>query len=425
MVRVPPITESTDSIANRMVHDLAALKFEAPQAEARIEIGRPGRELCLYPGKLGYDLQEELDFLSNRAMEPNVFFSGRFLAPAMPRLEDRQVNFAIIRDQNEHRSRMRLLMPFSVDKPGFAVGPSIIRGWANSFGPLGTPLVDAEDAAETLDNLFEGLITPDLGLPGTLVLPDVRLNGIFVRMAKAVALGRNLPLTIANPYERPMLQSDDDAVVYLGRTVSSSHLREMRRQWRLLEELGTVVHTVARQPREIHMRFEEFLALEAGGWKGKRRSALVTDRYHTAFAREAVSNLAEVDAVRIHTIDLKGRAIASIVVLMMGGEAYTWKTAYDESYSRYSPGKLLMSELTEWHLDDANVVRSDSCAVSDHPIMSRFWQEREEMGTLVIGLTQNGDRDMRQVAAQLHMYRSTRNMAKMLREKIMSLAGRG
>jgi len=70
-------------------------------------------------------------------------------------------------------------------------------------------------------------------------------------------------------------------------------------------------------------------------------------------------------------------------------------------------------------------VRSDSCAVSDHPIMSRFWQEREEMGTLVIGLTQNGDRDMRQVAAQLHMYRSTRNMAKMLREKIMSLAGRG
>ncbi len=109
---------------------------------------------------------------------------------------------------------------------------------------------------------------------------------------------------------------------------------------------------------------------------------------------------------------------------MMGGEAYTWKTAYDEDYARYSPGKLLMAELTEWHLDDANIVRSDSCAVPDHPIMSRFWQEREDMGTLVIGLTQNGDRDVRQAAAQLHLYRSTRNMAKMLREKIMSLAGR-
>jgi hypothetical protein len=420
----PPLTRSTDSKANAMMHGLASLHFEAPQAEARIEIGRAGRELSLYPAKLGYELQDELDFLSNRAMEPNVFFSGRFLAPAMPRLEERQVRLALMRDDNGQRSRMRLLMPFTVDKPGLAVGPSIIRVWANSFAPLGTPLVDGEDAAETLDNLFEALARREAHLPSTLVLPDLRLNGIFAQMAKAVALGRNLPVTIANPYQRPMLQSYDDADTYLRRTISASHLREMRRQWRLLEQHGTVAYNLARQPGEVHVRMEEFLALEASGWKGKKRSALVLDRYHAAFAREAVSNLAAVDAVRIHTIDLNGTAIASMIVLMMGGEAYTWKTAYNEEYARFSPGKLLMGELTEWHLDDANIVRSDSCAVPDHPIMSRFWQEREEMGTLVIGLAQNGDRDVRQVATQLHMYRSTRNIAKRLREKIMSLAGR-
>jgi hypothetical protein len=46
------------------------------------------------------------------------------------------------------------------------------------------------------------------------------------------------------------------------------------------------------------------------------------------------------------------------------------------------------------------------------------------MGTLVIGLQQTRDRDVRQVAAQLHLYRNTRNMARMLREKIKALAGR-
>ena len=56
--------------------------------------------------------------------------------------------------------------------------------------------------------------------------------------------------------------------------------------------------------------------------------------------------------------------------------------------------------------------------------MSRLWEEREEMGTLVIGLHQNSDRDVRQAAAQLHLYRNTRNVARILREKIMSLAGR-
>jgi hypothetical protein len=421
----PPLTESTDSKANPMMHELASLHFDAPPlAEFRTEVGRPGRELCLYPAKLGYELQDELDFLSNRAMEPNVFFSARFLAPAMPRIEERQVRMALIRDNNGKRSRLRLLMPFSIDKPGFAVGPSIIRVWANAFGPLGTPLVDGEEAAETLDNLFEGLLKRELRLPTTLVLPDIRLNGPFAQMAKAVAIGRNLPVATANPFSRPMLQSADDALDYLNAAISPSHLREMRRQWRQLEKLGELAYNVARQPGDIHRRMEEFMALEAGGWKGKKRSALVLDRHHAAFAREAISNLAGVDAVRIHTIDLNGKAIASMIVLMMGGEAYTWKTAFDEDYARYSPGKLLMGELTEWQLDDANTVRSDSCAVADHPLMSRFWREREDMGTLIIGLTQNSDRDVRQAAAQLHMYRSTRNMAKMLRERILSLTGR-
>lgn len=424
MVR-PPITESTDSSANRMVHELASLHFEAPQAEARIEVGRPGRELCLYPGRLGYDLQEELDFLSNRAMEPNVFFTGRFLAPAMPRLDDRQVKLALMRDDNGKRSRMRFLMPFSIDKPGFSVGPSIIRGWSNDFSPLGTPLIDSEDAAETLDNLFEAFASHQMNLPATLVLPDLRLNGLFAQMAKAVAISRNLPVTVTNSYQRPMLQSTEEGDVYLQNAISSSHMREMRRQWRLLEEKGEVSYNVARQPREIRQRLEEFLTMEAKGWKGKNRSALIFDRYHSPFVREAIANLSEIDAVRIHTIDVNGRAIASLVVLMMGGEAYTWKTAYDENYARFSPGKLLMGRLTEWHLEDANIVRSDSCAVPDHPIMSRFWREREEMGTLVIGLAQNSDRDVRQVANQLHMYRSTRNMAKLLRDRILSLTGRG
>jgi hypothetical protein len=56
--------------------------------------------------------------------------------------------------------------------------------------------------------------------------------------------------------------------------------------------------------------------------------------------------------------------------------------------------------------------------------MSRFWEERDEMGTLVIGLTQNRDRDVRQVAAQLHLYRNTRNMARLLRDKIRALTPR-
>jgi hypothetical protein len=397
---------------------------QRPQADVHIDIGRPGRAFSLYPASLGYELQEELEFLSNRAMEPNIFFSARLLAPAMPRVEDKQVRFALIRDDSDARSRLRLLMPFTVEKPGFAVGAPIIRTWANPFGPLGTPLVDAEDAAETIDNLLDVLASPRARLPSVVVVPDVRLNGRFVQLARAVAISRDLPVTVTDPFRRPMLESNLDGESYLKHAVSPHHFREMRRLWRRLERLGDLRYSVARQAEEVRVRMEEFLALEAKGWKGRKRSALVSDRYRAAFAREAITNLAEVDAVRVHTIDLDGRAIASIIVFLMAGEAYTWKTAYDEDFSPYSPGKLLITQLTEWHLDDANIMRTDSCAVPDHPIMSRLWEEREYMGTLVIGLNRNSDRDVRQVAAQLHLYRNTRNMARILREKILSIAGR-
>jgi hypothetical protein len=423
MIQIPPIaTETEDTGAS--LGGARAGRFLRPEADIRLPVGRPGRELSLYPATLGYDLQEELEFLSHRAMEPNIFFSARLLAPAMTRVEDKQVRFALIRDDDETRSRLRLLMPFTVEKPGFSIGAPIIRTWANPFGPLGTPLVDAEDAAETIDNLLDVLASPKAGLPSVLVMPDIRVTGRFAQLAKAVALARDLPIATTDTFKRPMLESFLDGDAYLRHAVSAHHVREMRRQWRHLERLGKVTYEVARQPDEIRLRMEEFLALEARGWKGKKRSALINDRYRAAFAREAITNLAEADAVRIHTIDLDGRAIASIIVFLMAGEAYTWKTAYDENFAQNSPGKLLIMRLTNWHLDDANIMRTDSCAVADHPIMSRLWEEREEMGSLIIGLNRNGDRDVRQVAAQLHLYRNTRNMARILREKIMQFARR-
>jgi hypothetical protein len=420
----PTLHEEAFHASMQLAHGEIGTTRQRPSAVASTQVGRPDRTLSIYPAQAGYDLQPELDFLSNRAMEPNVFFTSRFLAPAMPRLEDREIRLAIIRDESGAHSRLRLLMPFSTERPGFAIGAPIIRAWANPFGPLGTPLVDAEGAGEIIDHFLEALGREEMRLPSVLVLPDIRLNGPFAQMVRAIAMSRNLPIDITNEQARPMLESLKDGETYLKDSIKASHMREMRRQWGHLAKLGAVTYEVARQPRDIRMRMEEFLLLEASGWKGKKRTAMLSDRLRAAFAREAVNNLAEIDAARIHTIDIDGKAIASMIVLIMNGEAYTWKTAFNEDYARYSPGKLLTAQLTDWHLDDANIVRTDSCAIPDHPIMSRLWQEREAMGTLLIGLRQNSDREVRQVGTQLHLYQNTRSVAKKIRDKIMSLRRR-
>jgi len=424
MASSPIIHEEVASQANTLIGEFADVETARPLAERDIAVGRPGRHLAIYPARAGYELQEELDFLTNRALEPNVFFSGRFLAPAMPRLEDRVIRLMLMRDETESHSRMRLMLPFSVEKPGFSVGAPIIRAWANPFGPLGTPLLDREDAAETLDNMLEALSKPETNLPGILVLPDLRLDGPVASLLRAVAMSRNLSIAVTDEAQRPFLESTLDADEYLAKSVSTKHRHEMRRQWRRLSEHGEVTYMVARQPEEIRYHLEEFLTLEDSGWKGRRKSAMVADRYRAAFAREAINSLAETDSVRIHSLALDGEAIASMIVFVIAGDAWTWKTAYNETYARYSPGKLLVDRLTEWHLDDLNIRRTDSCAVPDHPVMSRMWTERERMGTMIIGLHPSHDRDVRQVATQLHIYRNTRNIARMLREKIRGIARR-
>ncbi|RAZ73653.1 GNAT family N-acetyltransferase [Mesorhizobium atlanticum] len=425
MAAVPLLEETSGGPAGAMVSNLAGLAREADPAHIELfASNRPERKLAIYPASAGFDLVEELDYLSARTVEPNVFFNPRFLAPAMPRLEDREVRLAVIRDGDEYRNRLRLLVPFSVERPAIPLGVPVMRTWSSPFGPLGTPLVDRDDPIGVIEDFFSMLSRPHLKLPKVFVLPDMRLDGPVASLLTSFADSRSLTLVTTGKVERPVLESDADGEDYLKASLRSHHYREFRRLKRRLADLGKLEHIVARGPDEIRHAIESFLTLEAAGWKGRERTAMAIDRYRAAFAREAVHRLAEQDMCRIHMLTLDGRAIACLVVFVEAGVAYTWKTAYDETLSAYSPGTLLMIEVTKQHLDDPNIVMTDSCAVPDHPVMSRLWSERKPMGTLVVGVTPDADRLARQAASQLHLYRETRNMARILRNRMRSLLKR-
>ncbi|AZO36566.1 MULTISPECIES: GNAT family N-acetyltransferase [unclassified Mesorhizobium] len=425
MAAVPLLEETSGGPAGAMVSNLAGLAREVDPAHIELfASNRPERKLAIYPASAGFDLVEELDYLSARTVEPNVFFNPRFLAPAMPRLEDREVRLAVIRDGDEYRDRLRLLVPFSVERPAMPLGVPVMRTWSSPFGPLGTPLVDRDDPIGVIEDFFSMLSRPHLKLPKVFVLPDMRLDGPVASLLTSFADSRGLTLVTTGRVERPVLESDADGEDYLKASLRSHHYREFRRLKRRLADLGKLEHIVARGPDEIRHAIESFLTLEAAGWKGRERTAMAIDRYRAAFAREAVHRLAEQDMCRIHLLTLDGRAIGCLVVFVEAGVAYTWKTAYDETLSDYSPGTLLMIEVTKQHLDDPNIVMTDSCAVPDHPVMSRLWSERKPMGTLVVGLTPDADRLARQAASQLHLYRETRNMARLLRNRMRSLLKR-
>jgi len=425
MAVAPILEEAGGSRAGSLLSNLAGLRADAPDPAVSEVIARQRpRSLAIYPATAGFELVDELDHLCARSVEPNIFFNPRFLAPAMPRLEDKEIRLAVIRDGAADKTRLRLLVPFSVERPPVPFAAPIMRAWANPFGPLGTPLVDHDDPEGVISDFFSILARPHLKLPGVLVLPDVRLDGPFAATLGALAASRNLTLVTTDQFERPFLQSRLEGEDYLRNALRPHHLREFRRLRRRLAEQGVLEYRVARHPDEIRLGVESFLALEAAGWKGRERTAMAVDRFRAAFAREAVHRLAERDLCRVHELTLDGRVIACLIVFIESGIAYTWKTAYDEAYAAYSPGTLLAMDVTCNHLDDPNILGTDSCAAPDHPVMSRLWSERRPVGTLVVGLTPAADRAARQAASQLHLYRETRNMARAVKLRLGALLGR-
>lgn len=424
MAAIPLFEEAGWSAAGPMIAGLAGFNIQDPNAPFNLEShGETGtqRRFSVYPASAAFQLSSELEHLSYRAIEPNIYFNPRFLAPAMPRLNDKDVRLAVLRDDAGARTRLRFVMPYVVERPSIGMGPAILRSWANVFGPNGTPLIDCDDPAAVADEFLEILSRPHLNLPSVLVIPQVYMDGDAGRVLRTAALARDFPIYLTQPQTRAILKSDLSGEDYIKAMFSSHHRRGFTRLLRRLGEFGTVNFNVARDQDSVFRRLEEFMLLEIRGWKGRKRTALSSDRLQAAFAREAINAMAERDMVRIMTLDINGKAIASLLVMIESGTAYTWKIAYDEAFAACSPGMLLMIETTKVLLDDPNVMMADSCAVQDHPMMDRVWGERRQLQTLVIGLGTQTDRLARQAFSQIELYDRTRTVARSLRDRLKAL----
>lgn len=403
----------------------------APEASVAMGggIGNSLRRVSIYLPRAAFDLVDELDFLTRRAIDQNVFFAPQFLIPAMPRLDERAVKLMVVRDEAPRRSRLRFLMPYSVERAGLVGGPATIRAWTHPFGPLGTPLLDADDPTETLASVLKAMSDPALALPGVLVLPDVRIAEPFAATLHEAAAALGLPVAVVNRFERAALAKGEageaGGVEGLSRSLPSKRRREVQRQRRMLDAKGAPSFEVARAPAAVRAAMEEFLVLEASGWKGRERSALIMDRYRAAFAREAVDKLGDRDRTRIFTLRLDGVPIASLVAFVVGGEAFAWKMAYDEAHAAASPGLQMLLMASDALIADPLVRRVDSCAVPDHALMNRLWRDRIAVGTLVVGLHPGAGRRVASVAGNLEAVRRARNTARLLRARLRSMLRRG
>jgi CelD/BcsL family acetyltransferase involved in cellulose biosynthesis len=115
-------------------------------------------------------------------------------------------------------------------------------------------------------------------------------------------------------------------------------LRQLQREGRVEFEVCTRDH-----PRVL----EEFMTLEASGWKGARGSAIGLNWRLVEQYRRIAAGAAESGHLRIYTLRVDKRPIAMQFGIAMGGTYYAPKVAYAEEYGRFSPGQLLVHHIIQ------------------------------------------------------------------------------
>jgi len=318
--------------------------------------------------------------LAERAIEPNVFYEPAFALNAA-RVFGADAGAILVWTK---LGRLMGLFPMRRERWRGGFGAALV-GWTHAYAPLGTPLVERDEAeaviAAWLDHLRQ-----DPAMPALLLLPLIPERGPFAAALHAVVARSSRPNAAFSRHQRALLKPAADRAGYLDRSVSVGKRKELRRQRRRLEETAPVTFTTAAATKEIGSALQDFLVLEASGWKGLAGTAAVHDAATRSFLEMAVTTLASEGKARVDRLLLNGRAIAAAVTLRSGNTAWCWKIAYSEGLARFSPGVQLMLDLTDSLLANPTLERVDSCATADHPMIDHIWRERLAVSDRLIGI---------------------------------------
>lgn len=247
------------------------------------------------------------------------------------------------------------------------------------------PVLDRERAGDVASALVRAIVeAPDL--PKALRLPLLPMQDSVSAAFEAALAATGSTITTFERWQRPILipEPGDDAERYLRRALGQGYKKRMQ-QHRQLEKAGALAYRRHRGADAV-AALDDFLALEAAGWKGRGGTALASLPQHGAYIREIVRNFATIGGIRIDLLRLDGAPIAGGLLLDLAGQSHFLKIAYDEGKARLSPGRALAIEMLRADFAAGHSFRLDSGAGDRVDPSAYPWGERQEMANAIVAL---------------------------------------
>jgi CelD/BcsL family acetyltransferase involved in cellulose biosynthesis len=187
--------------------------------------------------------------------------------------------------------------------------------------------------------------------PGRLRLPGLVTDapGTEAARQELIAAGHRLTELELVPCPHLDLPGDFEA---LRSSVSRNHRSQLGRRRRALEREGAVTFRTVTGGDELGEALDRMLRIEAGGWKGRERSAVLSDPATEALYRGFAPRAATRGWLRLHLLELDGEPIAADFGLAFAGTGFLLKTGFDERLARFSPGGLLRADVLRSSIEE-------------------------------------------------------------------------
>lgn len=310
--------------------------------------------------------------LARDVAEPNCFYAPEMLVPALQHLAGGQD----VRLIEAWRDRLLIgILPVTVAPRHGRLPIRNVTNWVHRHCFFGAPLIRRGHEADAWGQFLRALDAADWA-PGFLHLTALDEDGPNAAALHELCRQQGRGLRRVHRYERALLQSQLSADAYWESNVRAKKRKEIRRLQKRLLEMGEVKGSMLADAADLERWTEDFLQLEKAGWKGAEGTALACKAEDAAFFRDCVVAAFASNGLMFLRLDLDGRPIAMLVNFRMGEGGFSFKIAFDEAMSRFSPGVLIELDNLAHILDGAETAWMDSCAAPNHPMIDSLWAER-------------------------------------------------
>jgi CelD/BcsL family acetyltransferase involved in cellulose biosynthesis len=321
-------------------------------------------------------------WLAAHALEPNFTLMPQWLEPlAAQQAKGRSpVIFQTIAEDG----RPAGLVALNKGRWRWGLPVSHLETFFGGFPISGTPLLNPADPA----GAARSLIGEAFAQSGAAVMLLSKVTGHHVVSSVLVdacaALGA--PVCFLDDCQRAALRCNGDHDAWFEASFSRKRRKEFRRLKARLGEQGALAfEATAPSGAALDDWIEAFCSLEKAGWKGRAGTAIGSSDNLTAFLQDSLHRLSADGKLVCWSLTLDGKPVAMMFGICDAGRCWIVKIARDEALDRFSPGQLLVLEVTRWLFEQDGIMFADSCAEPGHPMIDHIWRDKLDMRDVLIG----------------------------------------